>query len=551
MLPDVSLLDLLREEAGKEGRTILLAASLAGFANAVILAMVNQAAQSEEGASVRLFVIIALAGVLYLVCARRTFDGTTAVIETALLTIKCRIVEKIDRAELQGIERIGSSEIYDRLTENVSVLSDSAVHIANLLQSACILVCAILYLASISLPAFVLLSVINVIGINLYLSKNKEIDVHLAQAAETRVAFLDRLSDLLKGFKEVKFSGRRSRDLREDITQTSRTLRTVTVKANNLFNGNWIFAQCVLYAMLVAMVFVLPQHVEVEASTLPSLVGGVLFFWGPLSGVVGGAPAYLRSSMALANIQALEKKLDEATREVVAAENAIDPWRGSFSAIEARAVTFAYPADEGGEVFRVGPASLTLAAGEVVFLVGGNGSGKSTLVKVLTGLYLATTGTLRASNVTVDAENVSAYREMFSTIFSDFHLFSRLYGLLGVAPEAVLPLLREMRINDKTSFVDGRFTNRNLSTGQRKRLAMVVTLLEDRPICVFDEWAADQDPEFRRYFYEELVPALKQRGKTVLAVTHDDRYFHCADRVITMEQGKLRSITESAATTPG
>lgn len=185
--------------------------------------------------------------------------------------------------------------------------------------------------------------------------------------------------------------------------------------------------------------------------------------------------------------------------------------------------------------------NLVITAGEVLFIVGGNGSGKSTLMKVLTGLYPATAGELRVDGRSLGPENVAAYREMYSPIFSDFHLFSRLYGLLDVDDQAVLDLLRQMQISDKTSFQNGRFTKRDLSTGQRKRLAMIVALLEDRPICLFDEWAADQDPEFRRYFYEELIPSLKRRGKTVIAVSHDDRYFHCADRVVTLEYGKIRA----------
>jgi putative ATP-binding cassette transporter len=166
---------------------------------------------------------------------------------------------------------------------------------------------------------------------------------------------------------------------------------------------------------------------------------------------------------------------------------------------------------------------------------------------VLTGLYQPTAGSLRVDGILVQPDNAAALREMISTIYSDFHLFSKLYGLLDVDEAAVHQLLAQMHLTGKTSFSDQQFTRRNLSTGQRKRLAMIVVLLEDRPIYVFDEWAADQDPEFRKYFYEELLPSLKQRGKAVIAVSHDDRYFRCADRVVTMEYGKIRSITPGSS----
>ncbi len=110
-------------------------------------------------------------------------------------------------------------------------------------------------------------------------------------------------------------------------------------------------------------------------------------------------------------------------------------------------------------------------------------------------------------------------------------------------PERINALLEVMELSGKTAFRDGGFTNTHLSTGQRKRLALVVACLEDKPVYVFDEVAADQDVHFRGYFYETLLPELKNRGRTVVVVTHDDRYFHVADRVLGMDYGKFREIS--------
>jgi putative ATP-binding cassette transporter len=148
-------------------------------------------------------------------------------------------------------------------------------------------------------------------------------------------------------------------------------------------------------------------------------------------------------------------------------------------------------------------------------------------------------GAIRVDDMEIGAANIQSYRNLFSAIFSDFHLFDKLHGLRDAAPEQVNDLLRLMDISHKTSFADGRFSNIHLSTGQRKRLALVVSYLEDKPVSVFDEVAADQDPEFRRYFYETLLPEMKSSGKTVVVVSHDDRYFHIADRVLRMDYGKL------------
>ena len=181
--------------------------------------------------------------------------------------------------------------------------------------------------------------------------------------------------------------------------------------------------------------------------------------------------------------------------------------------------------------------------------MGGNGSGKSTLLKLLTGLYHPTHGSIWLDDVPIQRENIQAFRELYSIIFSDFHLFDRLYGLNEVDPDRVQELLNLMELQTKTSYDGDRFTNLDLSTGQRKRLALLVTYLEDSPVYVFDEWAADQDPHFRAYFYETLLRDLKERGKTVVVVTHDDRYFSIADHIVKMELGKLVPLSAANGAT--
>ena len=259
-------------------------------------------------------------------------------------------------------------------------------------------------------------------------------------------------------------------------------------------------------------------------------------------------PPYLSPGLALAEIESLEKKLDAGADPASSSPAPLSPWTKGISRIEVSQLEYTYEArSDGSPAFHIGPVDLTLNAGEVLFIVGGNGSGKSTFLKVLTGLYPASSGAIRVDGVAVTSRTSAAYRELICTIFTDFHLFSRLYGLLDVPSEAVQGLISQMELSEQTGYAEQRFTRRELSTGQRKRLAMIVALLEDRPIYVFDEWAADQDPVFRHYFYMELLPLLRQRGKTVIAVSHDDRYFRYADRVLTMEYGKVRSLEQHLA----
>ncbi|MRG98515.1 cyclic peptide export ABC transporter [Polyangium spumosum] len=538
----MTIVDLIVQEAGRERSRILTAASMAGATSMFVLIGANVVAGAPELLGFLAAGLFALVVAGHYLSAKYVYYRTATVVESALHRIRIRIVDKLEKADIQGIERIGAAEIHDAITENLSVVSHYGPLIAAFLQAALILAFAVLYVAWISLPTFIAISFLLTIGYLTYRERAKELERYLQRLGDARVAFFDLLTDLLKGFKEVKLSQRRGRDICADIERSSGALRGFNLRSGEMNGDNFIFASSNLYALLGVIVIVLPQHIDVDSSALVDIVAAILFLWGPMTVLITGAPAYIRSNVALDRARTLEEKLDKAIQETRIAQDAEDTWRGGFGVIAGRGVEFEYVSDDGDGAFRVGPLDVEIPEGEIVFIVGGNGSGKSTALKVLTGLYPPTGGELRVGGIRVDSSNVAAYREKISAIYSDFHLFAKLYGLLDVDPAAVHRLIEQMGLHQKTSFENEGFTNRNLSTGQRKRLAMIVALLEDRPICVFDEWAADQDPEFRAHFYEELLPTLKQRGKTVIAVTHDDRFFHCADRVITMEYGRIRSV---------
>lgn len=195
---------------------------------------------------------------------------------------------------------------------------------------------------------------------------------------------------------------------------------------------------------------------------------------------------------------------------------------------------------EGSEPFHLGPVNLSIKQGDIVFIVGENGCGKTTLIKLLLGLYAPQQGTISLDGKPVTAENRDDYRQLFTTIFADYYLFDDVIQGDRPVPADASRYLERLEIAHKVSIRDGVFSTTDLSTGQRKRLALVSAWLEERPVLVFDEWAADQDPTFRRIFYTELLPDLKRLGKTIIVISHDDRYFDVADQLIHMAAGKVQ-----------
>lgn len=541
----MSLLDLLKEEAGPEHPRIIIAAIVAGVSNSLLLATLNSIVQSPAAAGVGSLFLYAVCLVTFVLNTRYTTHRITELVESILHRTKVRIGEKLVRAELEALEKVHAAEICARITDNATIITDRVGKIATTLQSAFLVVFAVAYVAYMSPAAFAAILIVCAVGSVKFLEVRRQLATVTQKAAGDRVTFLERMTDLLAGIKEIQFGKRRRRDVHENIIEASDALRASAVRINDTFMDGVLVANAILFCILAAVIYTLQQYMVLDARQMISVVSAVLFLWGPFMGFVWGLVPYVRSDFALQEILALETKLDQAAREGAPTPNPPDPWT-SIQTIEMQDVEYEYGGDEALDAFRVGPVNLRINAGEVVFIVGGNGSGKSTLLKVLTGLYVPTQGALLVDGTPVRRDNVVAYRRRISAIFADYHLFPKLYGTTNADERGIAELLTRMHLDGQTAFVDRVFTKLDLSTGQKKRLALVIALLEDRPICAFDEWAADQDPEFRRYFYDELLPALRAQGKTVLVVSHDDRYFHCADQVVTMEYGRIRSIDKPA-----
>jgi putative ATP-binding cassette transporter len=300
-----------------------------------------------------------------------------------------------------------------------------------------------------------------------------------------------------------------------------------------------VTSQISMYVLLGAVVFIAPQFSDsLGGAALTKTTTALMFIVGACFGLVQSIPILLNANASADRIVQLENAL----RATVSSQPREIPVVKRFDKIEMHKISFRYVDRFSEAAFKIGPIDFTLRPGELVFITGGNGSGKSTFLRVLSGLYPPDSGEIILDGKRIDDSTRDEYRALMSAIFFDYHLFRRLYGVPDVEPGEVDRLLKLFRLADKTGLTDGEFRTLELSGGQRRRLALIVSLLEKRPILLLDEWTAEQDPEFRRKFYDELLPDLMEAGATVVVITHDDRYLdelNLPARRIRMDEGRI------------
>jgi putative ATP-binding cassette transporter len=534
----VKFIRLLLAEAGLDEWRLVGSVTLSGAAMALMMTIVNSVADLKPGMEVDwsnllLFLLCALAVISMQVYS---LNLTTKLCERMVGRMRIQIADLVRRSELDGLEHVGAVRVYDTIVRETATISSSAPIIVYSATSLVALIGAAVYIAALSLLSFVVVAAL--LGGWAYAywlsGRNARDGMVVAKTAEAR--FFELMAHLLYGFKEVKLNAARGDDLEKvHLAAASRETEHKNILAIRQFSQGMAVSFTVFYALLGSAVFVLPQHLG-DVQTAMKVVYVVIFMYTIVEGTTRSLPVLTRTNLALDKIDELEAILVR-TAHVFPDDEAATPT--SFARVVLDGVVYAYRDADGGG-FTIGPCDLALTPGETVFVVGNNGSGKSTLTRVITRLYAPAAGAILWDGKLVDDANVRQYRGLFSAVYADFHLFDRLYGMEGVDAELVRGLLAKVGLADKVTYEAGRFSTTALSTGQRKRLALVVALIEDRPIYVLDELSADQDPTFRRRYYEEFLPELKARGKTLIVVSHDDRYFGMADRVLVMEDGQFK-----------
>ncbi|AKT38405.1 ATP-binding cassette domain-containing protein [Chondromyces crocatus] len=571
MIPALRILDRKERRQAVRFAVCLTASSVLMTG---VLTLVAQALGATPGSESHrtLVITFVIAIVAIYTLLRVGAGGLMAQLQHALASLRVRVTRQIVSAELRAVEEAGeASAAHTQQVEQVSIFFGQGVAF---LQMATMLVPGLLYVMLTSLSSAVAVAVTGVLTLPMLAAEFAKSRAATRQMSNDRASFNALLGQMLEGFKQIKLDERTGNAVLADLKERSQRVTEGRLRLDAAMGREVLGSSGFIHLVTALILFVIPSNSTPDPASLFSvalmlymMVGPVIFFASQTHVLTSANLAYerlvelggkLRPDPALeaerteaegmgaegTGAEDAEAEHAEAIRAAAAraAAEQVDATPMAFERITLHGVSFTYGKAKEPS-FTVGPIDLELRRGEIVFITGGNGSGKTTLMKTLCGLYPPGTGSIQVDERRIGAHDLERYRALFTAIFSDQHLFPKPYGIRA-EPDRVRALLKRFGLEHVTRFEDGRFTKLALSSGQAKRLSMVIALLEDRPIFLLDEWAAHQDPELRRYYYTELLPELRAQGKSILAVSHDDQFFGVADRQIALENGQIRAVAD-------
>ncbi|MFP2932016.1 cyclic peptide export ABC transporter [Pyxidicoccus sp. 3LG] len=525
--------------------TTLLFGLASGASSAALLSVITQSLERPYEERIRLG--LAFCGLA--VVAMLTRAGSQLLLnrmhQTIIMDLRRRLARRFLAATLRQLEQLGSHRVLSSMTGDTAMVGLGMTAMPEVFISITIVTGSLVYLAWLSWKLLLVMVAFLVVGSIAYSWATSPALRLRHQVRQNEEGLIKRFISLMQGGKELRLHRpRRNAFLEQSMDPLMRTIRDQWVRAESLFvlaSSGGTFLYMIIIGLLL---FVMPRFSPITPSMLMSYTLVILYVQQPLGSILSAMAYVNRAVVALENLQKLGLSLTPENEEPRVLPPESEARLRAFKQIELRGITHTYRHENEDGAFTLGPIDLTLNQGELLFLVGGNGSGKTTLAKLITGLYSPEAGELLVDGTPIRDPERDDYRQLFSAVFFDFHLFDQLLGLsspdqLDQAQHYLSKLLLDRKVHIK----DGSFSTTDLSQGQRKRLALLTAYLEDRPFYIFDEWAADQDPTFKEIFYREILPDLKRLGKTVLVISHDDRYFQLADRLLHLEAGRLTSTT--------
>ncbi|TAN66246.1 MAG: cyclic peptide export ABC transporter [Methylobacter sp.] len=523
---------------------VLLTGIISGLCSAALVAVINSTLSNTLDVRLLpwLFVGLSVAVLFSGFLSHYLLNRLSAKI---VCDLRIQISRLILAAPYPYLQKLGKSALLTNLTEDITAIANASQLLPIVCINFAVVAGSMAYLSWLSWQLALVLAGVIVFGVlssSLFREWPKKA---VLKAREEYDVLSGDFRALTEGVRELKLHKQRSDAfMAQSLAASAEAYRRYSFRGavSYLLVNQW--AQLLYYLAIGVILYVFPVWQVIDQKVIGGYTLVFLFMMSPLTILTNSLPVFSRANVSLQKVRQLG---DQLNSRIVPADTAdTSEACAGFSGLSLQGVTHSFHREKENRNFTLGPVDLDFKSGELVFLIGGNGSGKTTLAMLLIGLYMPEQGIIRWNGKIVDNANRDDYLQNFSVIFSDFYLFDELYGVDN-GNILVADYLQRLHLHHKVQVENGRFSSVNLSQGQRKRLALLVAYLEDRPFYVFDEWAADQDPEFKHLFYTELLPALKKRGKTVLIISHDDRYFYLADRCIKLEEGRIIAIEKPVA----
>jgi len=521
---------------------LIILSLTSGMANAVIIFLISISIFIQGNRAYLVYYFI-LAALVYVIGRKVLQTRLIEITNNIIYDLRVKLVEKIFYTSYQKFEKLESGRILATLNNDTGQIGGSANLFVGLISSFVTVIGAFFYLATVAFWATMVTLIMIAIIATIYFFVSQKANVYLNEARNTQNTWMELLNGLQDGYKELSLHYNKKLAYKVDVEGICAQFRNKLVIAMVKFVNAFMIGESLLIVVLASVGFAVPVlFPHIKALTLMGFIMVLLYLIGPVNAILNSIPAIMQIRISWNRIKQFMQDIpaNMTPDDMALMPGSID----SVQTITAKDVFFEYEAEEESEKFTVGPVDFEIKKGEIVFIVGGNGSGKTTLAKLLTGLYIPDKG-----SITIDGKEIDNYHlgEYFSVVFGDYHLFEKLYDVdLTGKEKEVEEYLELLRLQKKVTLENNEFSTLELSGGQRKRLALLQCYLEDRPIYLFDEIAADQDPEFRKFFYRDLLQRMKEKGKMVIAITHDDHYFDVADRVIKMDMGQIELIEDSA-----
>lgn len=458
--------------------------------------------------------------------------------------LRLNMCGQIFNMSLRDIEKRGLAKLITAFTQDIPAISQALLQVPLLFINAAITLGCLVYLGFLSPFIMLFLTGFFFVAIVSYMLPEKIAIRYMDRNRQAWDTLISRFNALTEGIKELKLHYQRADQYFSDhLRPGANEVRESGIinQAFYLVLDNW--AQLLYFVFLGCLMFLLPIFGETTVEAIVGFSLVVLYVAGPIAAMVDVIPLYRRAVIGFNKLENIGVALDGSEKDPFADRDKVLSDIKSLPELETlslKNITHTFYREKEDSHFTLGPVNLNVQAGETCFIVGGNGSGKTTLAKLITGLYEPETGSIHVNGQEIEHENLALYRQYFSAIFTNFFVFETILGMeTGELDKRARFFLEKLHLDHKVTIENGRLSTTSLSTGQRKRLALLTAFLEDRPIYLFDEWAADQDPEFKEVFYRQLLPELKARGKTIFCISHDDRYFDMADHFIKMADGKV------------